>query len=53
MKKQHIEDEKAKNKEEVDVQSQIVAQADKPLSDKDFVSSTVSQLLSLNSELGL
>ncbi|XP_065207198.1 protein cramped isoform X2 [Planococcus citri] len=50
VKKQHVEDEKSKAKEEPDTHTQTLAQTDKVLSDKDFVSSTVNQLLLLNSE---
>lgn len=46
------EDEKSKTTAENDVQSQNNVASDGPFSDTDFVSSTVNQLLSLNSELG-
>lgn len=51
-KKVSAEDEKCKIASEHDIQSQSNVANDGPFSDTDFVSSTVNQLLSLNSEQG-
>lgn len=51
-KKALVEDEKSKLITESDIQPQTSSSKDGPFADTDFVSSTVNQLLSLNSEIG-